>query len=113
MFRTTYPNKIFDYMAAGRPTVLAIGGVIASVLEKADGGICVRPGDDRAVAEAVLQLKSDPGRAQAMGKAARAYVVEHFDRAEQAKAFVALLERFGGVIKPQASRSVSERGTVR
>ena len=113
MFRTTYPNKIFDYMAAGRPTVLAIGGVIASVLEKADGGICVRPGDDRAIAEAVLQLKSDPGRAQAMGRSARAHVVEHFDRAEQAKAFVALLERFGGVSKPRASRSIPEHGTVR
>jgi hypothetical protein len=24
MFATTYPNKVFDYMAAGQPTLLAI-----------------------------------------------------------------------------------------
>ena len=33
MFRTTYPNKVFDYMAAGRPVVLAIDGVIREVVE--------------------------------------------------------------------------------
>src|SRR5690606_32773263 len=27
MFRTTYPNKVFDYMAAGRATVLVIDGI--------------------------------------------------------------------------------------
>src|SRR5262249_55244077 len=39
MFTTTYPNKVFDYMAAGRPTVLGIDGVIRSVVEAAGGGI--------------------------------------------------------------------------
>jgi len=38
MFTTTYPNKVFDYMAAGRPTVLAIDGVIREVIEAAQGG---------------------------------------------------------------------------
>ncbi len=28
MYKTTYPNKVFDYMAAGRPVILAIDGVI-------------------------------------------------------------------------------------
>jgi glycosyltransferase involved in cell wall biosynthesis len=28
MFRTTYPNKVFDYMASARPTVLVIDGVV-------------------------------------------------------------------------------------
>ena len=44
MFTTTYPNKVFDYMAAGRPTVLAIDGVIRQVVEAAEGGIFVPPG---------------------------------------------------------------------
>ncbi|MCX8107549.1 MAG: glycosyltransferase family 4 protein, partial [Verrucomicrobiae bacterium] len=33
MFRTTYPNKVFDYMAAGRPVILGIDGVIRDVVE--------------------------------------------------------------------------------
>ncbi len=35
LFKTTYPNKVFDYMAAGRPTILAIDGVIRQVVEAA------------------------------------------------------------------------------
>ncbi|HVH85316.1 MAG TPA: glycosyltransferase family 4 protein [Terriglobales bacterium] len=46
MFQTTYPNKVFDYMAAGRPTVLAIDGVIREVIENSRGGLFVPPEDD-------------------------------------------------------------------
>ncbi len=42
MFSTTYPNKVFDYMAAGRPIALAIDGVIRQVVEAAGGGILFR-----------------------------------------------------------------------
>ena len=68
MFRTTYPNKVFDYMAAGRPTLLAIDGVIRQVMEAAEGGLFVPPGDDAALAEAALQCSEDPGRVEAMGR---------------------------------------------
>jgi lipopolysaccharide/colanic/teichoic acid biosynthesis glycosyltransferase/glycosyltransferase involved in cell wall biosynthesis len=87
MFRTTYPNKVFDYMAAGRPTILAIDGAIRQVIEAAGGGICVPPGDDRALAEAVLALSRDRPRARALGRAARSFVVEHFNRHNQAAEF--------------------------
>jgi glycosyltransferase involved in cell wall biosynthesis len=93
MFRTTYPNKVFDYMAAGRPTVLAIDGVIREVIEAAQGGLFVPPGDAAALARAVLQLSTDQAQARAMGRAARAYVVEHFNRQQQAADFVSLLQR--------------------
>jgi glycosyltransferase involved in cell wall biosynthesis len=91
MFRTTYPNKVFDYMAAGRPTVLAIGGVIRAVIEQAGGGVAVPPGDDAALAAAVRDLAADPARRRAMGAAARRYVEPRFDRAQQAARLEALL----------------------
>ncbi len=91
MFKTTYPNKVFDYMAAARPTILAIDGVIREVVEKAGGGIFVPPGNAKALANAIVTLEKDREKAQAMGEAARAYVVEHFHREKQAKEFVALL----------------------
>jgi glycosyltransferase involved in cell wall biosynthesis len=93
MFCTTYPNKVFDYMAAGRPTILAIDGVIRQVIEAAEGGIFVPPGDDAALAEAVRTLSQDDRRAQAMGQSARAYVVEHFNRRQQATQFVELVQQ--------------------
>jgi lipopolysaccharide/colanic/teichoic acid biosynthesis glycosyltransferase len=84
MFTTTYPNKVFDYMAAGRPTVLAIDGVIREVIEAADGGTFVQPGDPAALAEAVLRYYRDPDLRHRHGQNARSYVAAHFDRSQQA-----------------------------
>jgi glycosyltransferase involved in cell wall biosynthesis len=39
LYATVYPNKVFDYMAAGRPVLLAIDGVIREVVESAGAGI--------------------------------------------------------------------------
>jgi len=92
MFRTTYPNKVFDYMAAGRPTILVIDGVIRKVVEAAEGGIFVPPGDEGALAEEIRNLSHNPDRARAMGKAARKYVVAHFDRRKHANQFEGLIK---------------------
>ncbi|MFU8773604.1 MAG: glycosyltransferase family 4 protein, partial [Anaerolineales bacterium] len=42
-YTTVYPNKVFDYMAAGRPVILAIAGVICQVVEGAEAGITIPP----------------------------------------------------------------------
>ena len=91
MFRTTYPNKVFDYMAAGRPTILAIDGVIRDVVEAAAGGVFVPPGDATALAEAVRSLAGNRAMAKEMGTSARSYVVKHFNRQDQAAAFLSLV----------------------
>lgn len=96
MFRTTYPNKVFDYMAAGRPTILAIDGVIRDVVETAHGGLYVPPGDGSALAEAVRRLEQDRPACREMGRAARQYVAEHFSRSDQARDFSALIGRLAG-----------------
>ncbi|MEJ2605317.1 MAG: glycosyltransferase family 4 protein [Anaerolineales bacterium] len=79
-YKTTYPNKVFDYMAAGRPILLAIDGVIRSVVEKAGAGIFVRPGYPQALAGAVKIIESDPELRARMGKAGRKCAQERFDR---------------------------------
>ena len=101
MFTTTYPNKVFDYMAAGRPTILAIDGVIRDVIDAAGGGIFVPPGNDVELAAAIEFLSLNRPTAEAMGRAARAHVARHFNRRHQGDQFVALLERLGA---PEASR---------
>lgn len=79
-YKTTYPNKVFDYMAAGRPVVLAIDGVIREVVEAADCGIFVPPGDPPALAQAIRKLAGDPEAAREMGARGRRYVQLHFSR---------------------------------
>ena len=80
LYKTTYPNKVFDYMAAGKPVILAIDGVIREVIENANAGIPVHPGDPEALSQAVLQLADDPELAHRMGYQARVYVKKNFDR---------------------------------
>jgi len=93
MFRTTYPNKVFDYMAAGRPTVLAIDGVIREVMENANGGVFVEPGNAPALSNAILRLSQNPNECRRMGRSARNYVIKHFDRRRQSEAFVDFLKQ--------------------
>jgi len=93
MFRTTYPNKVFDYMAAGRATVLVIDGVSRQLIEKSGGGVYVQPGDDAMLAEKILELSKDHKRVQGMGRSAREYLVEHLDRRDKLNETLGLLKR--------------------
>jgi len=93
MFRTTYPNKVFDYMAAGRPTLLAINGVIRKVVEDSSSGLFVPPGDDTALARALLSLADNRPEARDMGLRGREFVTKHFNRDQQAAEFLSLVER--------------------
>jgi len=83
MFRTTYPNKVFDTMAAGRATILVIDGVSRALIESSNGGVFVQPGDDELLAKTILDLSRDPERVQQMGLNARAYLVKHLDRRDK------------------------------
>ncbi len=67
LYATVYPNKVFDYMAAGRPVLLAIDGVIRKVVEQAQAGLFIPPGDSPALANAIAWLADHPDQAQAMG----------------------------------------------
>jgi glycosyltransferase involved in cell wall biosynthesis len=67
-------------MAAGRPIILAIDGVIRQVIEEAGAGIYVEPGQADGIAQAILQLEQDRAMGERMGLAGRRFVEEHFDR---------------------------------
>ena len=96
MFRTTYPNKVFDYMAAGRATMLVIDGVSRQLIESSGGGGFVQPGNDEALAKAVLELSTDPKRVRQMGQNAREYLVRHLDRRDRLDETLELLTRLVG-----------------
>jgi glycosyltransferase involved in cell wall biosynthesis len=91
-YKTTYPNKVFDYMAAGRPVVLAIDGVIREVVEAAGCGIFATPGNAEKLAEAIRKLAADAEQSRAMGLKGRSYLEENFSRAVIGNKLVGLLE---------------------
>ena len=91
-YKTTYPNKVFDYMAAGRPVALAIDGVIRDVVEAAGCGIYAEPGSPSALAQAIRTLASDQTRSREMGLAGRDYLEKNFSRTAISNKLIALLE---------------------
>lgn len=92
MYKTTYPNKVFDYMAAGRPVILAIDGVIRQVVEEAQAGIFVPPGDSQGLASVIRQLATNPEKCRTMGMNGRKMVKSRYSREEVANQFAAILE---------------------
>jgi glycosyltransferase involved in cell wall biosynthesis len=95
LYATVYPNKVFDYMAAARPVILAIDGVIRQVVEQAQGGLFTPPGDPEALAGAILRLAGDPAQARQMGLNARSYVEANFDRSALARRLAEIVEKMG------------------
>lgn len=92
MYATVYPNKVFDYMAAGRPVLLAIDGVIRGVVEQAGCGIFIPPGDPAELAAGIRRLAADRALAREMGQRGRRCVEQKFDRASLAEDLADLIE---------------------
>lgn len=80
LYATVYPNKVFDYMAAGRPVVLAMEGVIQEVIEGAGAGITVSSGDPGAVANAIRYLATHTQESREMGQRGRLCIETRFNR---------------------------------
>jgi glycosyltransferase involved in cell wall biosynthesis len=95
-YKTTYPNKVFDYMAAGRPIVLAIDGVIRQVVEAAGCGIFAEPGNAAALAKVICKLAEQPEESRAMGLRGRNYLEENFNREKMADRLIRLFEEMDG-----------------
>jgi glycosyltransferase involved in cell wall biosynthesis len=93
MFRTTYPNKVFDYMAAGRATVLVIDGITRDLIESSYGGVFVQPNDDKGLADVVLDLSQNADIVKQMGLNARTFLVGHLNRQDKLNETLILLER--------------------
>jgi glycosyltransferase involved in cell wall biosynthesis len=112
MFRMTYPNKVFDYLASGRPVVLGIDGVIREVVERAEGGVFVSPGDPRALADAIRRLACDPDGCRQMGARGRDYVRRHFNRRDHGELLTAVLRRAAASRASRLPREASDRGAI-
>jgi glycosyltransferase involved in cell wall biosynthesis len=92
LYRTTFPNKVFDYMAAGRAVILAIGGVICDVVLNEKAGLDVIPGDPSDLAAVIRSMADDPILTKAMGVAGRVAIEKRYNRNKFSHQFNLLLE---------------------
>jgi glycosyltransferase involved in cell wall biosynthesis len=61
------PNKIFEAMAAGRPSIVADGMLMADIVRKEECGVVV-PYTEEGFREAVVRLRDDPALAERLGR---------------------------------------------
>lgn len=74
----TIPGKLQGYMSAGKPVIAAISGPAAQIIQDAQCGICVPPGDPEKLARAMTNFMKNPSQAAPMGRRGRTYFEAHF-----------------------------------
>jgi len=67
-------SKLYEYQAAGRPIICCSSGMPGRYVSETGSGIVVKPGDQEALAEAVLYLKKNRAVAESLGAAGKRYV---------------------------------------
>jgi len=90
----TVPSKLQAYLAAGRPVIAAMPGEGARLVEDAGAGFACMAEDPRALVSAINRLATcTPTVRERMGRAGRAYFVEHFEIERQAVRLIEILNR--------------------
>lgn len=75
------PSKLTSYFASGRPVLAATEATSATaeLLNASGAGIVTAPADPHALLDAILDLGSDLGRAEALGKSGRQFAFDELD----------------------------------
>lgn len=88
----TLPGKVQTYLAAGKPVIGAIDGEAAAVIEAADCGFCAPAGDAEALADCARRFV-DADKAS-MGRNARIFYEDHFDKERFLDTLEAVLKEY-------------------
>ena len=87
------PMSLLEAMALGRPVIATDVGGNAELVRHGETGYLLSPGDGQAVARAMVELASDPARANEMGAAGRRLQRERFTGEQMVDGYRAAFER--------------------
>ena len=89
------PSKLLSIMASGRPVVASMNpnGDAPRLIDDAECGIYVSPGDVKGFTEAITDLYEDDSLREQMGTNGRQYAVDNLSRKVQVKKYERLFER--------------------
>jgi phosphatidylinositol alpha-1,6-mannosyltransferase len=88
-----FSSTLIQALALGLPVVIGRAGERGAMLQDGVEARLVPLRDPRAIAEAVLELASQPEAARAMGARARAFAERHFSIDRLDRALTRLLDR--------------------
>jgi len=71
LYKITIPCKTYEYMAMGKPIIMAVKGDAESLVRDNDCGIVVEPENSESLKRAILALYENPEEAERLGKNSR------------------------------------------
>jgi glycosyltransferase involved in cell wall biosynthesis len=81
IFSLTIPSKVQSYLACGKPIIGALDGEGANVILESKSGLVAPSGDYKQLANKIFEIyKMDNQQRLKLGKNARTYYVENFER---------------------------------
>ncbi len=86
---STIPSKLQGYMGAGKPVVAAVQGGARFIINEANCGIAINPGDVEGFATALIEIAKNVELREELGANSRNYFERHFTK----KAFLDSIER--------------------
>ncbi|MGH3556130.1 glycosyltransferase family 4 protein [Mycobacterium sp.] len=91
--RYSVPSKVLNYFCAGRPVLALLppDNAVANMVEAAEAGLVVAPGDAEAASAALRSLLASRAAREKMGAAARRYAERTFDVTRVGDRFESLL----------------------
>ncbi len=92
-YKTNYPVKMFEFMAAGLPVIASREGESAAFVEEAKCGLLVDPMDIKAIADAIEWLFTHPDEAEAMGKRGQELVMQTYNWEHESQTLLAVYNR--------------------
>ena len=92
-YKTNYPVKMFEFMAAGLPVIASREGESAAFVEEARCGLLVDPMDVKAIADAIEWLFTHPDEAEAMGKRGQELVMQTYNWEHESQTLLAVYNR--------------------
>lgn len=92
------PSKIQVLLASGRPIIASVpcDGMAARAIQQSGGGMLVEPECPKALAQAILELRSDSHQVNALGQQGRRYAVEHYSFESALNQYEALFHALAG-----------------
>ncbi len=91
---TTYANKIFQYMAMGKPVVVSDCPAQARVIQESQSGLVHRANDPGDLAAKILTILENPSIRKKMGEHAKTAVLETWNWKQTSRDLIAMYRSF-------------------
>ncbi len=92
-WNTTIPNKLFDYMAAGKPVIVSDASPTARIVHETGCGLVYPSHDARALADAIRQMR-DPNLRRFLGQNGYSAVQRRYNWQNDEAVLIAIVNRY-------------------